>query len=198
LPDVPLNESFVIKINLRLTHVHRSSCDKSTRSPPAAAVSAWRTHPLLRIGPFAVPLGGHFDVPQRCIVTPGGVPADEFLPDAGKRREVRCSQRLPPRLATGARLSHPLISPPAGTGPPVLFSPEPLYPALAEKIGRQLSADGADRSKPVPRRSTPPVHDAATAGGQFSQVIRNSLAGRCYLSCPRISPPVNFWLCTLT
>ena len=53
-------------------------------------------------------------------------------------------------------------------------------------------------SKPVPRRSAPPVHDLADAGGQFSQDIRNRLSIPRYLSCPRISPPLKFSLCTLT
>ena len=102
MPDVPLNESFVIKAKLHLKHRYRSSCGRSTSSPTrAAAVSARRVHPLLRVGPFAVPPGGDFDVSQRLVVTPGGVPADEVLSDAGKRREVRCSQRLPTRLGHG-------------------------------------------------------------------------------------------------
>jgi len=71
-------------------------------SPGAAAVIERRVHPLLRVGPFAAPPGGDFDVSQRFVITPGGVPAEEVLSDAGKRREVRCSQSFPTDWATGA------------------------------------------------------------------------------------------------
>jgi len=204
-----------MKAKLYLKHRYRSSCGRSTSSPPgAAAVSARRVHPLLGVGPFAVPPGGDFDVSQRFVVTPGGVPADEVLSDAGKRREVRCSQRLPTRLGHG----RPIFSSadPAACrdrtarSHPNRFAPQcPRRSKVredrtSEKIecARRSDANSAlkepiSRSQCLGDRPLPFTTQRTLVGSSARTFATGSPAPR-YLSCPRISPALKFSLCTLT